>query len=177
MYPCHPHDKKALALHCVKGTVEYLSPEFGIGIINVVDEDHVRDSRDRHSIVPSLHLLNGLIVAWKCKKQSVSTLRSTGCEIISLATGIMKTGHIRYFATSIGYPFMDATITLEDNQCTINTVKSSCLHENTHHLDTRISWISEQYTMGIIKLLYTKKSLNSPIATQNLFPVVIFSPP
>jgi hypothetical protein len=99
------------------------------------------------------------VVAWRCKKQAISTLHSTGSEIISLTDGVKKTINIRDFTANIGYPFGDGTHTLEDNQGTIKTVESSRLHDNTRHLATHISWLNEQYTMGIIKLMYTNTIL------------------
>jgi hypothetical protein len=100
--------------------------------------------------------LNGVAIAWKCKKQATATLHSPGSEIVSLTEGVKKTNHISNFLSSIGYPVGEPTPTFEDNQGAIKSSKVSRLHENTHHLATRISWLNEQYTMqytmGIIKL-------------------------
>jgi hypothetical protein len=67
--------------------------------------------------------------------QETVCLHSTGSGIISLTTGVKK-GHIHEFTSFIWYPFLDATITLDENQGTIKMVKSSRLHENTQHLET-----------------------------------------
>jgi hypothetical protein len=83
----------------------------------------------------------------------------TGSEIIPLSESVKKTGHIRDFKSSVGYPFKEGTTTLKDNQGTIKTVKSSPLHKNTRRLATRISWLKKQYTMGIIRLMYTNTIL------------------
>jgi hypothetical protein len=150
MYPHRPLGKKALAMHWAKDTVEYLAPEYGTSIINSADADHARDIRERRSVSSSLHLLNGVLIEWKCKTQSTSALHSTCPEIISLSEGVKTTGHIHDFGSSVGYPFREGTTTLEDNQGTIKTAESSRLHTNTRHLTTRISWLNEQYTMDII---------------------------
>jgi hypothetical protein len=101
-YPPWPLSKKALAMHWHKGTAEYLPQEYGVGLINSADADHARDIHDCRSVFSSLHLLNGVVVTWRCKKQAISTLRSTGSEIISLTDGVKKTIHIRDFPASIG---------------------------------------------------------------------------
>jgi hypothetical protein len=146
-------------LQWAKGSTEYLSAEYGTALINSADADHAWDIRDRHSISSSLHLLNRAAIAWKCKKQATMTLQYTGSDIVSLAEGVKKTGHIRDFLSSIGYPVGEPTPTLENNQGTITFIKASLLQENNYHLATHISWLNEQYTMGIIKLLYTKTIL------------------
>jgi hypothetical protein len=159
LFPRRPLSKKSLAMHWEKGTAQYLAPEFGNVLFNSADDDHARDIRDRRSVSSSPHLLNGVVVAWSCKKQALSTLHSTGSEIISLTTGVKKTIHIRDFTYSVGYPMGDPTATMEDNQKTIKCVCASRLQTNTGHLATRISWLNKQYVMGVIKLLYTKTTL------------------
>jgi hypothetical protein len=86
-------------------------------------------------------------------------LHSTGSEITSLTSGVKKTNHIRDFASSLGYTFGAGTPTLDDSQGTIRAIKTSRIHDNTRHLATKISWLNEQYVAGIIKLLYTKTTL------------------
>jgi hypothetical protein len=61
--------------------------------------------------------------------------------------------------SSLGYPIAGATPTLEDSQGTIRAIKASRIHDNTRHLATKISWLNEQYVAGIIKLMYTKTTL------------------
>jgi hypothetical protein len=159
MYPCRPLSKKALTMHWAKGSAEYLAPEYGNVLVNSANANHARDIRDRRCVSSSLHLLNGIIVAWSCKKQNISTLHSTGSKIISLWSGVQKTIHTRDFTSSVGYPIGDPTAKFDDNQGTIKCAKASHLHDNTRHLATHIYWINEQYIMGIIKLLYTKTAL------------------
>jgi hypothetical protein len=159
MYPRCPLSKKYIALHWEKGNVEYLSPEFGTHLINSVDADHARSIRDLSSISSSIHMLNGVVSVYRCKKQATSTIHSTGLEIISLSAGVKKTIHIRDFLGSVGYPVGNATPTFVDNQATIKSIKASRLHENTPHLVTRISCIIEGYTMSTISLVYTKTAL------------------
>jgi hypothetical protein len=159
MYPYRPLRKKTLAMHWDKATREYLAPEYGTSFINSADADHHCDIRDRHSVSSSLHILNSVLVAWKCNNQSMYRLHSTGSEIISLSEGVKTTGNILDLLSSMVYPFRDGTITIEDNQGTIKTGKPSRLYTNTHHLTTQISWLNEQYTMGIVHLMYTKTLL------------------
>jgi hypothetical protein len=97
MYPHHPLSNKALEMHSAKGSNEYLATKYSNTFINSDDAYHARELRYLHYVSSSLHLLNGAIVAWICKNQSISTLHSTGSEIISLLSDIKKTIHINVF--------------------------------------------------------------------------------
>jgi hypothetical protein len=97
MYPAKPLSRKSLTTHWARGSAEYLGPEVGTCFVNTSDADHARDIRDRRSTTSTIHLLNGVAVSWLCKKQSVSTLHSTGSEIIALATGAKGTINGRAF--------------------------------------------------------------------------------
>jgi hypothetical protein len=159
MYATKPLSCKSLTTNWARSSAEYLGPEFGTCFVNISDADHARDIRDRCSTTSTIHLLNGVAVSWLCKKQSVSTLHSTGSEIIALATGAKGTINGRAFFSGLGYPIAGATDTMEDNQATIKCILSSRIHSNTRHLTTRISWLHEMFACDIIKPHYTKTSL------------------
>jgi hypothetical protein len=78
LYPRRPQNKKSLAMHWVKGITEYLSQQYGRILVHTADADHARDIGDRQSVTSSIHLLNSIVIAWKCKKQEMTTLHSTG---------------------------------------------------------------------------------------------------
>jgi hypothetical protein len=113
-------------------------------------------------------------------KQATTTLHSTGSKTVSLTSGIKKTIHLRDFLSSVGYPIGDATPIFEDNQGTIKSIKASRLHKNTHHVATRIYCLKEHYAMGIIKLIYTKASLQlydintKPLCGQNFQAILAY---
>jgi hypothetical protein len=103
MYPSKTLSRKSLSTHWARGHAEYLSPEYGNHFVNTSDADHARDIHDRRSTTYTIHLFNGVATAWKCKKQSTTTLHSTGSEIVSLATGVKGT---------FGYPLAISVVTL-----------------------------------------------------------------
>ena len=76
MYPSEEmkHGGDVLVTYWGKGTAEYLPSSFGDGLVNFHDADHARDLRDRHSVSFSIHLLNGVAISWKCKKQPDTAL-------------------------------------------------------------------------------------------------------
>jgi hypothetical protein len=158
-HPRRPLNKCSLAMHFGKGKAEYLSPEYGTVLVNTADADHARDIRDCGSITSNIHLINGVAIAWKYKNQAVTTLHSTGSELNSLTSGVKKINRLHDFLASIGYPVGAPTRTFDDNQGTIKAICASRIHDNMRHLKTKVSLLNEQYTAGIIKLLYTKTIL------------------
>jgi hypothetical protein len=142
VYPRRPMNRRSMALHWGKGSAEYLSPEYGTVHVNSIDADYARNISDRHSVTSYIHLLNGILVALKCKKHAVSTLHSTGSEITAHTSGAKKTVHLRDYAASLGYPFGVGTPTLKDNQGTIKSVRSYHIHDNTRNLATKASWLN-----------------------------------
>jgi len=46
---------------------------------------------------------------------------------------------------------------MEDNQGTINCVKSSHISENVHHVNVLITWFAEQYDRGVVKTVSPKQ--------------------
>jgi hypothetical protein len=98
VYSAKPLSHKSLTTHWARGSAEYLGPEFSTCFVNTSDADHARDIRDHRSTTSTIHLLNGVTVSWLCKKQYVSTLHSTGSEIIILATGAKGTINGRAFS-------------------------------------------------------------------------------
>jgi hypothetical protein len=125
MYPRRPLNKRSLAMHGGEGTAEYLSPEYGTVLVNTADAEHTWDIRVRRSITSSTHLINGVAIAWKCKKQAATTLHSNGSEITSLTSGAKKTNHLLDFLASIGYPVGAPNPTFEDNQGNIKAIRAS----------------------------------------------------
>jgi hypothetical protein len=113
----------------------------------------------RWSVTSSIHLLNGVVVALKYKKHVVTVLHSTGSKITSLASGIKKTTHLHAFLPSLGYLVGAPTPTFKDNQGAVKAICTSRIHDNNRYLVTKILWLNKKYTAGIIKLVYTKKSL------------------
>jgi hypothetical protein len=103
------------------------------------------------------------------KETSGHALHSTGSEITSLTSGIKKNNHVRDLLYSLGYPVGVQTPTFEDNQGTIKSIRASRIQDNTCYLATKMLWLNEQHTAGIIKLLYTKMTLQlSDISTKPL---------
>lgn len=162
MYPSKEMEKggDVLVMHWAKGQAEYLSPEFGDGLVNFADTDHACNLHDSCSISASIHLMNGVFISWRCKKQPKTALHSTGAKICALHARVMKTKILCQFSASISFPKNVATPTMEDNQGTIKYIlKSSHITDSVWHLYVQITWLAEQYDTGVVKLTYSKTEM------------------
>ena len=101
---------------------------------NYNDGDMARDLSDRRSVSSTLHLLNGVLVDWQCKKQRDSTNNTSGSETRSLFHGIQRSNMIRNLCTTIGFGIGDPTATYEDNQATIKSVLADRMASSTLRL-------------------------------------------
>ena len=143
-----------LVTHWSKGHAEYLSSSYGDGLVNFSNADHAHDLHDHCSVSALVHLMNGVAIAWRCKKQPETVLHLTGAEIRALYAGVMKMKILHQFSASIGLPIGEPTPTFEDNQGTIKCVKAACISDNAQCLDVKITWLAEQYDEGVVSLDY-----------------------
>ena len=127
MYPSKEKKKdgNALTTHWGKGKAKFLPSSFGDGLVNFNKANHACNLQDHRSISFSVHLLNGVAISWKCKKQPDTALHLTGAEIHALFSGAKKTKILCQFSASIGFPVGPAMPMMEDNQSTIKCVKAT----------------------------------------------------
>jgi hypothetical protein len=83
-----------------KGQAVYLSPDFGDALTALTDADHARFLRTRRSVSVYFILHNSVIISWRCKKQPITSINSTGSEITALHKGASKTLLIRKLLTA-----------------------------------------------------------------------------
>lgn len=89
-----------------RGYAEYLSGDFGDGLVAHADADHARDLRTRRSVSSYFLFLNQVLVSWGCKKQPETALHSCGSEVTSLHRCGQKTKLLYQFLSSIGCPLI-----------------------------------------------------------------------
>jgi hypothetical protein len=59
----------ALSTSWAKGHAEYLTSDYGDGLVTLSDADHARCLRSRCSVSVYFILYNGITISWSCKKQ------------------------------------------------------------------------------------------------------------
>ncbi len=161
MYPSKPmkHGGDCLSTFWGRGQGEYLSSEYGDDLATYSDADHARCLRTRRSVSAFFILYNGVLVSWSCKKQLRTALHSTGSELTALWRGAFKTRLLRDFLQSIGIHLSTPSPTFEDNQGTINLIRSQRLTDTVRHHAVKIAWLNEQFEHRHLKPSYTKTNL------------------
>jgi hypothetical protein len=161
MYPSKTlkHGGDAIQTFWDHGKAEYLSPEFGDELSSFTDADHARCIHTHCSTSVYFILFNGVLVSWSCKKQPTTALHSTGSELTALHWGAFKTVLLCSFLQTIGVYLSTPTPTYEDNQGTINLVRTQCLTDTVRHHAVKIAWLNETFSTDQLKPAYTKSSL------------------
>jgi hypothetical protein len=145
MYPSKPSKSSdsALSTFWAKGHAEYLTSDYGDGLVTFIDADHARCLRSCRSVSVYFILYNGVAISWSCKKQLQTALHSTAAEITALFRGSFKTVLLHQLLQSIGLPPSTPTPTFADDQGTINLIRTNRLADTVCHHAVKISWLNE----------------------------------
>eukprot|EP00957_Ditylum_brightwellii_P007934 600953-Ditylum_brightwellii.AAC.1 len=68
------------------------------------DADLAHDLHDQQSTTAIVLLVNGITTHWYCGKQPEPTGATSGSELVTLHSGVIRTSDARNFAISLGYP-------------------------------------------------------------------------
>jgi hypothetical protein len=181
MYPSTPRPTQQIQTFWSKGQAEYLSPDFGDELATFTDADHARCLRTRRSVSVYYILYNSVVVSWGCKKQPITSIHSTGSEIMALHKGASKTILLRSFLASIGFPLIASTPIYEDNQGTIKLVRTHRLTDTVRHYAVKIAWLNEQFAQNQLHTAYTKTTMqladcsSKPINGSQLFRAISYA--
>ena len=119
----------------------------------VSDSDFASDKESRKSQSGYFTLLNGNILSWSSKKQSLVALSSTEAEYIALTeatkSGIFFKNILKELFYSI--PFIDL---LGDNLSSLTLSAHPYNHNRSKHIDIKYHYIRQQVNNKSIKLLY-----------------------
>jgi len=91
-------------------------------------------------------LLNGAMVSWASKRQSVASIRSTESEFCSVSLCGLDCVYLRRMMDMMGCKQIAATAIAQDNNACIFLVKGSCMYNRGRHIDTRVYHIRELAT-------------------------------
>jgi hypothetical protein len=183
MYPSRPYKTtvKTLQTHWLTGFAEYLPGDYGDGLATFADADFARCLRSRRSVSASFHLLNGVIVSWSCKKQTITTLHSSGAELTSLHRAGFKSSLLQSFLRAIGNSLQAPAVLFEDNQGTIKLIRTQRLTDTVRHHDVKLAWLNENFLRGTFTVAYSKSALmlvdcsTKPINGAQLFQQISFA--
>jgi hypothetical protein len=98
--------------------------------------------------------LNGSLVNWGTKKQSIVAQSTMESEIVSANSAGRTLAHGRNVLSELGFGQKDPSKLWEDNTACIKVVKDPQHHGRAKHMDLRYFWIREAVQQGKIAIQY-----------------------
>jgi len=152
------------------------------GLTQYVDADFAGCMDTRRSTTGLLFLLNGGLICWKSKRQSVPALSTAEAEYIALAMGIHEGKWLLALTQEIGFFEITSIRVLEDNQACIRIAKNPVLTQRSKAIDIKYHYARHYVASGTFKIEYidTKRQLADvltkavPIAALRRFREIIF---
>ncbi|KAK8946894.1 hypothetical protein KSP39_PZI006799 [Platanthera zijinensis] len=152
--PRKPHwDAAIRVLHYLKGC-----PDKGIlysktGHLRVeswTDADYAGSVSDRRSTSSYCMFLEGNLVTWRSKKQSVVSRSSAEAEYRAMALGICELLWPRILLTDLKIPIENPMILYCDNKSAISIAADPVQHDRTKHIEIDRHFIREKLISGVI---------------------------
>ena len=135
----YPFNLSASSKH---GKAEYiLSPDKTPTLKSFTDADQGRDLLDRKAITSAIWILEGCLIHWICKKQTIVGLSSNDTEMMSLLASVKRTNTLRRILLQLGSPQLRPTVICEDNQPLIAEVLQNRITANVRHLDIPLAYL------------------------------------
>jgi hypothetical protein len=153
-------------LHAAERVLQYLRGTYDIGITysdpgealrnklgGWVDSDFAADPDTRRSVSGYILSMNGGPIAWKCKRQSCTTLSSAEAEFVAASICGQEVIYIRSLLCGLGYAQKGPTRVYEDNASCIAMSENPVNAERSRHIDTRRFFIRDLVRDGLMKLV------------------------
>ena len=99
--------------------------------------------------------MNGALVSWRSKKQSVVARSSAEAEFRALALGICEGMWLKRLLEELQILVEPPMKLLCDNQAAISISKNPFLHDRTKHVEIDCHFIKEKIEDGIVEIIYT----------------------
>lgn len=108
------------------------------------DSNWAGDSIDRRSTCGFNIFLNGCLISWSSKKQSIVALSSSEAEYIGLTHCAKEIIWLRQMLVDFGLRPDKPTILYGDNQISLAQAKNPIAHARSKHIDIRHHFIREK---------------------------------
>jgi hypothetical protein len=133
------------------------------------DADWGGDRDTRRSTTGYVFKLGNSTISWKSKLQQTVALSSVEAEYQALSAASQESVWLRYHLSALDLHSNDPTTIFEDNQGTIELVKSTKHHDRTKHIDIKHHYIRELVKSNQIEIKYKRTSdMTADILTKGL---------
>lgn len=116
------------------------------------DADWAGDKEDRKSTSGMVLLINGVLISWKCKKQSSVALSTAEAEYVAMVEGIREAMGASECLREIGVEVKSPLIVKCDNQAAIAQVKNESTSSKSKHVDIKYKFVQDLSRKGLIKV-------------------------
>ena len=138
-------------------------------ITGLCDSDYAGDNDTRKSVTGYVIYLNGLIICWKSKGQSIVTLSSTEAEYVAATDITTELLFIKQVMKFLGMGMKDKMNIKIDNQGALFLSKNEYACHRTKHIDVRYHYIRQHIEEGTIEMELIRSEENTAdMFTKNL---------
>jgi hypothetical protein len=93
------------------------------------------------------------------KKQPITTLHSSGAELMSLHRAAFKCSILQSFFSALGLPSVKPSTIFEDNQGSIKLIRNQRLTDTVRHHAVKLSWLNDNFLRGTFNVSYSKTKM------------------
>lgn len=133
-----------------------------VQLVSYTNADHAANKEDRKSVSGAMIEINGMLVAWQCKKQSAVTLSTAEAEFVAAATGAKELASELHIDVEL--PLMMNM----GNQAAIKQVENEASSSEQKQVDIKLKFLKDDSKKNIVKPVYVStkimkaKSLPAP---------------
>lgn len=121
-------------------------------LIGWSDANWVQDQSDRRSVSGWCFAIDGSVVLWSLKKQTVVATLTVEAEYTASSNAIWEAIWLRHLLKDLDFQQMAATIIYTDSTGSIALLKNPVCHSHAKHIDICYHYIRECIAKGDIKL-------------------------
>ncbi len=127
------------------------------------DSDWAASRDDRKSTTGYVFKLNsnGPVIAWKSKKQHTVALSSCEAEYMAMTHATQELLFLDMLCNDFGIKSPHPISIHGDNQGSLDMIRNPVSNERSKHIDTKHHFIRDNYTNGIIDVLYVPTGENT----------------
>ena len=152
-----------------KRVLRYLQGSLDTGIIHTAgnkpnllmsysDASWASDSETRRSVSGVCLMMNGGIVGWRSKKQTLVADSTTYAEYVAAHSGARDVVWLRGLLEDLRCKQVDPTVLYLDNAAAELLITNPILHERTKHVDIKFHYVREKYQEGEIRIQHVPTS-------------------
>ncbi|KAG5875395.1 hypothetical protein JTB14_031369 [Gonioctena quinquepunctata] len=143
-------------------------------LIGYADADWAEDSLDRKSNSGYIFKMNGGIISWESRKQTVVAISTAESEFVALTEASREAMRLRNLLEDLGEKQMESTTIHEDNRSCLRMMRKGHYSNRTKHMDVKYCYLKDLEDKGVLGYTYCPTenmiadSLTKPIQATRL---------